>query len=389
MALVYFLAQKTLSWMMPNETLLYQKALPTVKTDNPVFIVGTERSGSNLMRLILNSHPNISVPHPPHILHNFSPLKGVYGDLENDANFHHLVDDILQFVNGHIHPWPITLSREKIISKADSRDLLTVFSLIYDEYLASTDKQRWGCKSTFVINHVEKILDRYPNAKFLWLIRDPRAVAASFRQSVFGPFHPYFSACLWRDQQTEGLRLEKNLSRDILIRIRYEDLLTDSKGCVKNICSFLEEPFDEKMLRYYETPEAAKTASLSRDWSNTALPILPDKAKKYSTDFTTGEIYIVESTVGNLLGEFGYGDNKKNATPNAPSIIQKCVYRLADLAWRIRVELRSLRNDRNCWRRWQRPINMATFKFKANLRQMKGWKSVIMRLVQGRVRTEV
>lgn len=360
-----------------------------MQTDNPVFIIGSERSGSNLVRLILNSHPNITVPHPPHILHNFSPLEAGYGNLQNDANFGHLIDDVLRFVRGHIHPWPIILNREKIISRAHPRDLLAVFWLIYDEWLASTDKHRWGCKSTFAINHVEKILDRYPNTKFLWLIRDPRAVAASFRKSVFGPFHPYFSACLWRDQQAEGLRLEKMLSNRTLMRIRYEDLLADPKDCVENICSFLDEPFDEKMLRYYETPEAGITANLAWDWSNTALPILPGNAKKYSEDFTAREIRIVESTVGSLLGEFGYEVDEEPSTKGWPSIFRIRFYRLADLAWRFRVEFRSLSKDRNWWRRWRRPINVATFKLKANLRQMAGWGTVVKRLALGRLRTEV
>lgn len=41
-------------------------------TDSPIFIIGTERSGTNLLRLILNAHPNIALPHPPHIMKIFS-----------------------------------------------------------------------------------------------------------------------------------------------------------------------------------------------------------------------------------------------------------------------------------------------------------------------------
>ena len=49
--------------------------------DDPLFIIGTERSGSNLLRVILDAHSRISVPHPPHIMRYFSPLVARYGDL--------------------------------------------------------------------------------------------------------------------------------------------------------------------------------------------------------------------------------------------------------------------------------------------------------------------
>ncbi|MCR4286857.1 MAG: sulfotransferase, partial [Deltaproteobacteria bacterium] len=56
-------------------------------TDSPIFIIGTERSGTNLLRLILNAHPNIALPHPPHIMKNFSGLVPLYHYLGVDGNF--------------------------------------------------------------------------------------------------------------------------------------------------------------------------------------------------------------------------------------------------------------------------------------------------------------
>ena len=50
-------------------------------------IIGTQRSGSNLLRVMLNQLPEIVAPHPPHILQNFLPIIDKYGDLKIDANF--------------------------------------------------------------------------------------------------------------------------------------------------------------------------------------------------------------------------------------------------------------------------------------------------------------
>ena len=57
--------------------------------------MGTERSGSNLLRLILNAHSRIAVPHPPHVLRYFAPLEAGYGDLSRRGNRARLVDDVL------------------------------------------------------------------------------------------------------------------------------------------------------------------------------------------------------------------------------------------------------------------------------------------------------
>ncbi|HYC85548.1 MAG TPA: hypothetical protein VEB86_10015, partial [Chryseosolibacter sp.] len=71
----------------------------------PIQFVGTQRSGSNLLRVMLNQFPEISAPHPPHILKTFFPILPIYGDLEDDANFKTLVIDICEWVNVNPVPW--------------------------------------------------------------------------------------------------------------------------------------------------------------------------------------------------------------------------------------------------------------------------------------------
>ncbi len=132
----------------------------------PIFIIGTERSGTNLLRLILNSHSNIAIPHPPHIMKNFFKLEPLYGDLDSDANFKKLVKDVVIVVELHPYPWGIKLDKQRIFRDAEERKLINVFFAIYNQYLASTNKKRWGCKSTFMIHHVALIRRYYPHAKF-------------------------------------------------------------------------------------------------------------------------------------------------------------------------------------------------------------------------------
>src|SRR3989338_8267058 len=143
-------------------------------TDSPIFIIGTERSGTNLLRLILNAHPNIAVPHPPHIMRNFSGLAPLYRNLGKDANFRRLIGDVVRSVELHPYPWGIRLDRGRIFKEASGRDLISIFFCVYGQFLESTGKRRWGCKSTFMLHHVDAVLKCYPSARFIYMARDGR-----------------------------------------------------------------------------------------------------------------------------------------------------------------------------------------------------------------------
>ncbi|MFN3841558.1 MAG: hypothetical protein ACK4RF_12705, partial [Cyclobacteriaceae bacterium] len=94
--------------------------------------VGTQRSGSNLLRVMLNQLPEISAPHPPHILKTFFPLLFNYGNLDDDGNFYRLVSDICDWVNKNPVPWQgILFSPDQVIPACKQRSLVEVFRRIY------------------------------------------------------------------------------------------------------------------------------------------------------------------------------------------------------------------------------------------------------------------
>jgi len=321
-----------------------------VSTD-PFYIIGTERSGSNLLRVILNAHPNIDVPHPPHIMRYFGPLAAGYGDLSQTDNRRRLVNDILRLINTHISPWDMELDAEKVV--AESSDLMSIVGAIYDQHCAHTNKQRWGCKSTFMVHYVEDALRRDPGARFIWLVRDPRDVAASSRQSVFSPCHPVRTARLWREQQIQAIELKARYP-DAVHRLRYEDLLVDPETHIGLVCDFLGEPFVPELLNHQNTPAAKKGAALSESWKNTAAPILKGNSGKFKTAMCDAEIAMVESITDELMDDLGY--ERDQAGQTAP--IREFEITLRNAAERTRIEWRSLREDKNHWRRWNRTLLM-------------------------------
>jgi hypothetical protein len=326
-------------------------------SDDPIYIIGTERSGSNLLRLVLNTHSRIAVPHPLHLMRYFAPTEPARGELSDPSVFGQLVDEILLLERVHIHPWPYDIDRQRIMDESRPRDSMGVLGSLYEQVCEAEGKSRWGCKSTFMVHWVDRATDRDPDARFVLLVRDPRDVAASSRRSVFSPFHPWYTAHLWRDQQELGLAMLDKLGPQRVHLLRYEDLLDHPEDSVRELCAFLDEPFEQGMLRFHEGREAQTSAKLSESWQNTAKPVLSGNAGKYRKHLSTHEVKLVEVVCGAHMDRLGYPRDVPDASFE-PSLVRRAQMRLQDLGWRTGVELRSLRRDRNHWRRWSRDATM-------------------------------
>ncbi len=337
-----------------------------MKSTRPIFIIGTERSGSNLLRTILDAHPAIAAPHPPHILHIFEPAVDGYGPLDDPANFRRLADDVARLVRWHIHPWHPAPEGAILADAAPSRTLLGLVDAVYAGHLRWRAKERWACKSTFNIRYVGALRDYYADARFLWLVRDPRDVVASNLRSVFGPSSAAAGATLWRDQQAQGWHASAGGTSPDCLTIRYEDLVTRPEAVVRTICAFLDEPFDARMLMPHASAFARQTAGLARSWQGLASPIFATSARRFVRELASAEIATVEAIAGPWMADFGY------VATLAPTAGWRLGGAVSDLVLRraprrVAIEARSLFNDRNAVIRWRRTVFLAGLRLRSRL----------------------
>lgn len=250
----------------------------------------------------------------------------------------------------HPYPWEVKLSEEKIFSGAEDRNLLNIYFEIYRQYLEFTGKSRWACKSTFMIEHVSEILKYYPEARFIYMVRDGRDVAVSAKSSIFNHYHIYYTAQLWSKEQKTGLHWLSSLARDQIMLLKYEDLLENPVDVTKKICSFINEPFQENMLDYYKTDEAKKSASLSLSWANTSRPVLKNNAEKFKALLSPREKLLFEVTANEEMNKLGY---KISVTPEVIDsrrndlIKPRLKYRLAELFLFAKAEIKHIFKDKN------------------------------------------
>jgi len=317
---------------------------------DPIFIIGTERSGTNLLRLILNSHPNIAIPHPPHILKNFSGLERFYGDLSVDRNFKLLINDVVRSVELHPYPWGISLDREKIFRDALDRSLISVYFAVYGQYLESSGKKRWGCKSTFMIEHVGLVRKYYPRARFIYMVRDCRDVAASAKKTIFNRYCVYYTARLWKKEQQTGIYWLSKLPKEEIFLLRYEDLLSGPDAAVRDLCAFLNEPYIENMLSFFNGEEAKKSSGLSAAWKNTSQPILKDNSGKFKKGLKPAEITLIETIASEQLDYFSYKLTEPlciSENRRAKGVKFRLGYLIEEICLMIRVQLAHLLRDKN------------------------------------------
>ncbi|MDJ0898263.1 MAG: sulfotransferase [Xenococcus sp. MO_188.B8] len=270
-------------------------------------MIGTQRSGSNLLRLMLNQIEGIAAPHPPHILQRFMPLISNYGDLQDQKYFNILVDDVCRLVELNPVAWEgVTLDRADVISRCKANSLVAVFYSIYDIVAETWGAKQWCCKSLSNVFYLPEITNYSDDAKFIYLYRDGRDVALSFQKAVVGEKHIYHIAQAWAKAQRLALQMKEQLGEDRFYSINYESLTGNPEPALRGLCKFMDVEYTSKMLNFHKSNEATSAASSSSLWGNVTQPIMKQNTKKFLKSATDEEIEIFESVAGDVLDALGY-----------------------------------------------------------------------------------
>jgi len=273
----------------------------------PIFMIGTQRSGSNLLRLMLQQLPQIAAPHPPHILHRFMPLMPTYGDLNDDRNFAALVEDVCRLVELNPVPWEgVVLDRNKVAAYCRERSLVAVFGAVYQVYADARGAKTWLCKSMQNTLFLPQIEAYFPDAKYIYLYRDGRDVAVSFRKAVVGEKHFYHIAKEWAETQRLALRHREIVPPERFVSVSYEDLTARPEETLKRLCAFLDAEYHPSMLEFYTSDEAKRAAESSALWGNVVKPVMTNNTRKFVREASVEDIIIFESVAGDVLDALGY-----------------------------------------------------------------------------------
>jgi len=272
-----------------------------------IFMIGTPRSGANLLRLMLNELPRIAAPHPPHILQRLMPLMPNYGDLENKENFAQLVEDACRLVELNPVPWEgVMLDRADIERRSRRRTLMGVYEAVYDAMAAAWEARSWCCQSLANIAYLPQIEAHFRSPRYIYLHRDGRDVAVSSRKSVTGEKHFYHLAREWAATQLLAIGMRERIGSNRFFSISYESLTSQPELTMRQLCKFLGVRFNPSMLEFYKSDEAQRAAESSDLWSNVVRPIMTGNTRKFLHEASEEDIRLFESVAGNVLTALGY-----------------------------------------------------------------------------------
>ena len=273
----------------------------------PVKMIGTQRSGSNLLRLMLNQLDGVSAPHPPHILERFFPLLPVYGDLTIPGNFEQLVNDVCRLIEFNPVPWTgMELQAKEIISRCKRPTLTEVFRVIYEMRAESEHASIWICKSLVNIRFADQLEENGMNPLYIHLYRDGRDVALSFKKAIVGEKHIYHIAKQWKEEQDASLQLAEKIGSRRVLKVRYEDLLHHPVKELRKICSFIGAEYNPVAMDYYHSEESHKTALSGVMWENVEKPVIANNFNKFKKELPPEDILLFEQVAGDTLEKLGY-----------------------------------------------------------------------------------
>lgn len=199
---------------------------------NPIFLIGIHRSGTSLLRRIVNSHPNIACPPESFFMRH-------YVDMLSDQS---VQDGYRSFGNTP------EMARADLARKAAS---------LHEAFRIANDKPRWADKTPQYTDILPGLLELFgPKTSFIMIYRHPFDVMASIKQrrwDLLGTGVFDFSKTLdhVRKQYENQLAFEASHD-DKCVRTFYEDLMADPEHTIRTLMSGIGEVFDPAQLAHHK-----------------------------------------------------------------------------------------------------------------------------------------
>jgi LPS sulfotransferase NodH len=291
----------------------------------PLLVLGVSRSGTTLLRVILDRSPGVAIPDESFFIPLLARRHGRTVDAEG------FVDDVARIPT--IRAWG--LSPDDVAARVRSgMPTGDAIATIFEAYAECAGKPRWGDKTPMYMRHLALLERLFPTAQYVHLVRDGRDAALSFLEMPEGTFtrtwaHPTSPAqfaCLWRKEVGDGRSLGRRVGPRRYLEVRYEQLVADPAGAVSEICTFAAIPFEPSMLTYSEAVDVSDKPHQQR----LLRPPTPG-VRSWRDDMSVADVSAFEEVAGDLLAELGY--EVTTTRPRARAKAKRAVYDVRLAAW--------------------------------------------------------
>lgn len=288
----------------------------------PVFVVGMPRSGTKLLRDIINNNKQIFIPPNeskiiPYMVRNYGttvsrPDLAAGLDEWYASTFYQRIEDA-----GY------TVDREDWLNKLGSEATLPMTDIIESFYQILSDKTGaaiWGDKTPTYLLHYSLLLNMYPEAKFVHIVRDVRDYCLSINKAwgksmLRAAYRWNTSLTVFREQ------IGDDDSR--VLHIRYEDLTENPKETMQLVCSFLGISYNAEMLQLNKPSENLGDAK--------GLTIIKKgNSRKWVDQLPERRLNKIEMTCTATMKRFGYQPAVYFGDQKTPGKTEQKLYKLFD-----------------------------------------------------------
>jgi hypothetical protein len=297
------------------------------------FVVGVGRSGTTLLRMMLDAHPQLAIPPETHFVNDLL-IAGEKIRLSPERLVRTVVHDRHRRWGDFGIEEQAYLQRLQAIERLNASDAVRAF---YELYAEKHGKTRWGDKTPDYVKRVRRIGRALPESRFIHVIRDGRDVALSHNKRIQRrgeksrpPIPAGEMARRWR-KRIEKARYDADAVGDRYMEIRYEDLVTDTEPTLRQVCELIEVDYDPVMLEYHEHAEE-RLQEMARDLpAGQGRPHRPgeerlqahallkeppkkDRVENWKQEMSADDVAEFETIAGDLLRQLKY-ETTTAATP--------------------------------------------------------------------------
>lgn len=196
----------------------------TTRMPRPIFLVGCQRSGTTMLRLVLDSHSHISCGPETRFLADLERVVGP--DWKRLSQYGYSQEEWLERIGDF-------------------------FDGLQADYARAHGKQRWADKTPLYALNLDFISRMFPDCQIVHVIRDGRDVAVSHRKR-FGYRSALKSAIKWPRYIKAARAVGERLPADRYYELRYEAVVDDTEKALRGLFDWFDEPWEPAVLDYNE-----------------------------------------------------------------------------------------------------------------------------------------
>jgi hypothetical protein len=267
--------------------------------ESPIFIIGTGRSGTTLLRQMLTAHPRIHITHEAgfYSYANHAP-PGMTA-----AEWLELYFQTFSFAWLRLPPQVVRDALPPGWSRLTVPEVIgQVAGAVMRGKAQQQGKLRFGDKNPLDTHNLGRIFADFPDARVVYITRDPRPTALSFMRMPFGTSSALINSWICRLSLSH---VQPYLDR--ILEVRLEDLVSEPRAVLESILNFVGEPWDEAVLAHLQ--HAATDDVPPLPWfvgATRELPSREQSAGSWQKGLTPAWIRLIENINRRSMERYGY-----------------------------------------------------------------------------------